>query len=189
VTHAKVLRAADRHSQRWRNGGGVTYEITRRDHPVDPDRFAWRVSIAEVRSEGPFSAFAGYQRLISVIEGQGMELTGLSEAPTLLEPGHILSFDGFAAVSGRLPRGPVKDLNVIFDPRLCQAQLSFVTGTEAVAGSEVLLINLAPQAAHWRSGAEGGVLVQFDAVLLEGVADNDPVSFSASHGAVVTLVA
>ena len=57
----------------WKNGGGVTREIAR-DPPDGPWR--WRLSIAEVASDGAFSAFPGLSRILTVIEGSGVDLHG-----------------------------------------------------------------------------------------------------------------
>ena len=56
----------------WRNGGGVT-----REYLVHPgaDAFEWRVSVADVASDGPFSEFAGYERVLTLLSGAGMALT------------------------------------------------------------------------------------------------------------------
>ena len=53
----------------WKNGGGVTVEI----YTNPPSAaFDWRVSIATVNAAGPFSTFAGYERHIMTLTGEGM---------------------------------------------------------------------------------------------------------------------
>ena len=54
----------------WRNGGGTTMEILVAGD--DPGQFDFRVSIATVAADGPFSRFPGYQRHIMLIAGNGM---------------------------------------------------------------------------------------------------------------------
>ena len=65
------LTPADYRRMPWRNGGGVTTEIA-----IAPDgaglvgeRFLYRVSIADVMSDGPFSRFEGYDRHIMLPAG------------------------------------------------------------------------------------------------------------------------
>ena len=69
-----VLRAGDRKAVPWKNGGGVTREIAAWPPGSGFDDFAWRVSMAEVREDGPFSNFAGVDRILTVLEG-AMRLT------------------------------------------------------------------------------------------------------------------
>ena len=70
----KVLRAEDYPRMPWKNGGGSTEEITR-DAGTGLDGFGWRLSIADIGESGGFSTFAGYERVITVLQGDGMTLT------------------------------------------------------------------------------------------------------------------
>ena len=96
----------------WKNGGGVTSEVL--SEPGPDGRFLWRLSIAEVAASGPFSDFAGYERHILLLEGDGFVLR-LAGAPPLrldrrLEP---FTFDGGRPAECELLGGPVRDLNLI----------------------------------------------------------------------------
>ena len=108
-----VLRAADRKAVPWKNGGGVTREIAAWPPGSGFDDFAWRVSMAEVREDGPFSNFAGVDRILTVLEG-AMRLTieggGVFELSLDTPPGN---FDGEAPAASELTAGPVLDLNVM----------------------------------------------------------------------------
>lgn len=100
----------------WRNGGGVTTELY--VHPEDSGRgsgdFHWRVSIAEVARDGPFSRFAGYDRHIMLIAGNGMVLEGGPEGPISVTTRHEpRPFSGDWDVAGRLIDGPVQDFNLM----------------------------------------------------------------------------
>jgi hypothetical protein len=72
----------------------------------------WRLSIADVASDGPFSEFPGIDRWIMVISGKGMELTidglGRKRLDRLYQP---LPFPGDAATTCRLLGGPIQDFN------------------------------------------------------------------------------
>lgn len=58
----------------WKNGGGTTVEIASAPGDADLDTFVWRVSVAEVARDGPFSAFPGVDRVIALVRGSGMRL-------------------------------------------------------------------------------------------------------------------
>lgn len=93
----------------WANGGGITREVAAER---DEGGILWRVSIAEVEAEGPFSGFPGLTRILTVLRGPGMELVtpgGMIQALPLLP----VSFPGGLPVTGRLPGGPIRDLNVM----------------------------------------------------------------------------
>jgi environmental stress-induced protein Ves len=97
----------------WRNGGG-TMEIAR--EPLTSARFLYRASIADVATDGPFSSFAGYDRHILLIEGEGMTLDcgarGCIALTSLFVP---RSFSGDWEVHGTLAAGPVRDFNLMVD--------------------------------------------------------------------------
>jgi environmental stress-induced protein Ves len=43
----------------WKNGGGTTREVVTQPPGAAFDEFNWRVSIATIASDGPFSTFPG----------------------------------------------------------------------------------------------------------------------------------
>jgi uncharacterized protein len=106
----QIIRPSAYRVMPWKNGGGETTEIF-----VSPPtgNFDWRVSIAKVNSDGPFSTFGGYERHIMTLSGQGMMLDiegrGVSELE-LLKP---ISFSGDLRVNGSLVDGPVLDFNLM----------------------------------------------------------------------------
>ena len=107
----RALRAADYRRTRWKNGGGWTTELARDGDDAD---FRWRISIAEIGSDGPFSEFPGVARDLLLLEGAGLELD-IEGAPPLrltrrFEHAH---FAGEARVQCRLLGGPTRDFNVM----------------------------------------------------------------------------
>jgi environmental stress-induced protein Ves len=112
TTSTPVLIQADEvAAQPWRNGGGLTRELLR--WPVGPADWQLRISLADVRSSGPFSIFPGIQRWISVVDGAGVRLS-LAGAEHRLQPGHEpLCFSGELPVNCALVDGPTTDLNLM----------------------------------------------------------------------------
>ena len=78
------------------------------------DAFDWRVSMAEVASDGPFSLFPGIDRTLTVIEGEGMELM-IEGRPSLIVGAGAdpVVFPGDVPTSAKLQSGPIRDLNVM----------------------------------------------------------------------------
>lgn len=70
----KILRASEYKTMPWKNGGGVTVEIAIHPPSASMDAFDWRISMATVAQDGPFSSFPGIDRTLAIIEGNGMAL-------------------------------------------------------------------------------------------------------------------
>lgn len=144
------LTPADHRRVPWKNGGGVTTELA--VEPSDdgrPDgRFVWRVSIADVVEPGPFSAFPGYDRLIAVVEGDGMRLS-VDGAPPVerrrLDP--AFAFPGEAPVWCEPTAGPIRDVNLMLDRASAAGVLTLLAGSAAhranahQAAGDVLLVH------------------------------------------------
>ncbi|KTB67814.1 HutD family protein [Pseudomonas allii] len=129
MSSVKVWRAAEYVRMPWKNGGGSTEEITR-DAGAGLDGFGWRLSIADIAESGGFSTFAGYQRVITVIQGAGMVLTVDGEEQRGLLPLQAFAFKGDSQVSCRLITGPIRDFNLIYSPQRYHARLQWIDGEQ-----------------------------------------------------------
>ena len=119
-----VIRGSDLIKRPWRNGGGITREITEIRHDAD---LVWRLSMADVVTDGPFSDFSGLMRVLTVIDGDAMEL--ITPKGTLLAvPLAPLKFDGALSVTSRLTNGPLRDLNLMFDPQVVSGDVTPIHG-------------------------------------------------------------
>jgi len=108
----RVLRQSEYVTVPWKNGGGLTREILK--EPAGAAPFDWRVSLATIDSAGPFSAFDGYARSLTLVRGVGVELTfGPHGQAVLSRPGQMVQFDGAWPTSCRLLDGSSTDLNLI----------------------------------------------------------------------------
>ena len=54
----RILRANQYRCMPWKNGAGVTREVAAWPPEARLDDFGWRVSMARVERDGPFSTFA-----------------------------------------------------------------------------------------------------------------------------------
>lgn len=110
----RILRGGDRTPMPWKNGGGITREVAIWPPTAALDTFDWRISIADVAQGGPFSAFPGVDRVLTVIQGTGLELTveGLATV-TLDAAAPPFAFSGDAACAAKLHQGPIRDLNLM----------------------------------------------------------------------------
>ncbi|SPH17503.1 Protein Ves [Defluviimonas aquaemixtae] len=166
----------------WKNGRGATYEIATRNGARG---MLWRLSLAEMAGEVPFSVFPGLQRILTVVSGPGICLTGEDMAIEAL-PQQPVTFSGDVPLVGACADGPVRNLNLIFDPGQVAASVAPVAGCDfgrlrRDAGTL--------HAIHLLSGrlglAQGVMLEAGDTALLDG----DDAAPSASEDARGLLVA
>lgn len=107
-----LLAPTDYRIMPWKNGGGTTREILA--YPSDAENFDWRLSIADIQADGPFSPFPGYARTIMLLEGDGMRLQiGNAPTVTVMEKFRPLDFDGGCETFCTLSNGPIRDFNIM----------------------------------------------------------------------------
>lgn len=108
----RLIRQKAYRRQPWKNGGGETIEIAIHPREATIADFDWRVSMARVEADGPFSLFKDIDRTLMILDGEGIELAveGHPSVQIVKEP-H--SFAGDAPAQARLIEGPVSDLNVM----------------------------------------------------------------------------
>jgi environmental stress-induced protein Ves len=107
----KLIRPDDWHTQAWQNGGGISHQLARCD---DNKGMRWRLSIAEVAADGPFSRFENIDRIILLLEGDGFCLHGVGDAPQILDKTlQPFAFAGETEIDCKLIKGPVRDFNLM----------------------------------------------------------------------------
>jgi hypothetical protein len=121
----------------WRNGLGVTSEIEICPLGSDFSRnpFLWRLSAAHVTAPNQFSQFPGFDRLLTIIDGEGLLLNGKP-----LYKGQVLSFSGEDTIQCELLDQAVEDLGLIYNRDHVQAAMTVIRLQEALdlqAKSEV----------------------------------------------------
>ena len=107
----RILRNGDYPSRPWKNGGGTTRDILVSPPGASLDEFDWRLSLAQVDRDGPFSRFDNVDRTLVLLSG----------AMTLHEPdrrielvrGEPVEFPGERAIEATLNAGSTLDFNVM----------------------------------------------------------------------------
>ncbi|MGY0487122.1 HutD/Ves family protein [Streptomyces sp. WG-D5] len=170
----RLLPAADRAAVAWKNGGGVTREIAGAPRGAGTADFRWRVSLADVAADGPFSAFPGVDRTLTMVAGQGMELT-VDGRPTAVDFPYVpRDFPGDVPTDCRLLGGPVVNFNVMWRRAALPTppSVAVVRGRARVActpGAGALFVALGVEGAE----VAGRELGRFDAVFVAGVGEVD----------------
>ncbi|WP_329438514.1 HutD family protein [Streptomyces canus] len=146
-----ALRWSEYRRVPWKNGAGITREVASGTVKAPTasaeitDGFDWRVSVADVDAGGPFSAFPGIDRVITLVEGEGMVLTvdGTAHPVGPLSP---FAFSGDAATDCRLEAGAVRNVNVMTRRSRATATVRIVSvaasreAEMACAAGETLLV-------------------------------------------------
>jgi environmental stress-induced protein Ves len=109
------FRTEDLPATPWKNGGGTTREIVCQPPGAGMDGFDWRVSIASIAAAGPFSAFAGVDRVIMLLGGDGVHLRAPAHGVDhrLDTPLRPFAFAGDVALGCELLGGASTDFNVM----------------------------------------------------------------------------
>lgn len=116
----------------WKNGLGHTTELAISEGG-SLDNFAWRLSIATVSNDGDFSNFAGYQRNLVLIEGNGLILDHRNgQVDNLAKLLDISHFDGASKTHGALVDGAIKDFNIMTNQGSFTAQVATYTSKKQV---------------------------------------------------------
>lgn len=150
----ELIRADQYTKMLWKNGAGFTLEIARSQGEAD---FEWRISMADVTTSEPFSLFPNKQRIISVLDGQGMVLHVDDLPAKKLKQGDIFAFHGESQVQSELVDGAIRDLNLIYDPAKFHARFQWLN-----EAAEQAFISSADLIFIFNQGSETQVSVEGD---------------------------
>ena len=186
--HAMLHRfaLADLSPTAWKNGGGSTREIVCCPPGAGMDGFDWRVSVATIARSGPFSVFAGVDRVIVLLDGDGVRLQSAGGLDHRLDRAlQPFAFSGDEVIDCTLLGGESQDFNVMTRRGALRAEVAVLRAASAlVPTSRGLLLaargrwalhaddttqDLAPGHGLWWDGAPLGWDVrplQADAALL-----------------------
>ena len=127
----------------WANGGGSTRQVA-----IDPpgasmaSGFRWRVSIAQVGSDGPFSHLPDIDRSLWLLAGDGVRLDVDGREVVLAHALQRFDFAGETPIRCALRRGPCEDLNVM----TARASVRVQADVHEVASHRALAVDVAEQA-------------------------------------------
>lgn len=116
---SRVVPANEYRRARWKNGAGWTREICAcrgdGESGLAAGDWDWRLSIAEIESDAPFSTFPGIDRHLVLLAGHGLRLRFADgEARELHPPHEALRFAGEREVHGELLDGRTEDFNLMW---------------------------------------------------------------------------
>ena len=131
-------------AQPWKNGAGLTRELAVEPQGAGTTGFDWRISIAEVARDAPFSAFPGVDRCITLLQGAGMRLRSHDGRidHALTTPFVPYDFHGDVALDATLAGGASSDFNLMTRRGRCRGEVGVHRGAVALSASanEVTLL-------------------------------------------------
>ena len=145
--------------QAWKNGAGLTREIAVGPRGAGMDNFDWRISVAEVTRDAPFSLFPGIDRCIVLLAGGGLRLRSEGGAGPLdqrLDRAHEpFHFRGDERLESTLLAGPSCDFNVMTRRGRVRSEVRVLTAATAlrIEGAALLLCC----AGHWRTAGPDAI--------------------------------
>lgn len=152
----------------WKNGSGTTVELAACPEGAGLADFGWRVSLATIGADGPFSCFEGIDRVLTHVEGGPLQLDVDGCTVRLEDDAPPFAFAGEAAVLARLTNGPVRDLNAMARRDAWDISVTRITPAQGVhlapEGHTRLCVALEPCAGT--SGRGTVTLARFDALML-----------------------
>ncbi|AWN46163.1 hypothetical protein DK419_07410 [Methylobacterium terrae] len=174
------LKAEDHLRMAWKNGGGETVEIAAHPPGTGLGGFDWRVSMATVAADGPFSLFPGIDRTLAILDGAGMDLAVEGHGAHRLTRDRVpLAFPGDAPAEARLVAGPVTDLNVMTRRSAVRQRVTRLSGlVPPFAASGRWIVVVAVDASSVVVDGRWVPLARRDALLGEGgatIGGGDPV--------------
>ncbi|ATY13729.1 hypothetical protein CU254_27325 [Amycolatopsis sp. AA4] len=125
----------------WRNGAGTTRELAADTDPAGETR--WRISVADLLEDAPFSAFPGIDRLFTALGPLRLTINGTVKD---LDRGDQIRFAGEDTVSVTLDQ-PTRALNVMTRRGLYRAEVVLRSPAADSAENAVASIDLDGQIA------------------------------------------
>lgn len=172
----RILKSNEYRRMPWRNGRGETAEVAISPTGATLDDFDWRVSMARIDGDGPFSIFPQTDRTLAVLRGDGLCLSIAGSAPLeLTRDSEPLSFPGDVAAAATLLGATVTDLNVMTRrerSRHSMRLLRIAGSVEVRLEAPLALLICAEGSLQIEMNAQTATLMALDALLVveEGVA-------------------
>ena len=108
----------------WANGRGTSYEIA--SDRNEAEEWTWRLAMAPVNEDGPFSRIECVNRFLAVVEGAGM-LLSVDRKKLQCQPMQVVRFRGDAITEAMLTDGPILDVNLMIRRKEADGEMTIVS--------------------------------------------------------------
>ena len=120
----------------WANGRGTSYEIV--SDRNESDEWTWRLAMAPVNEDGPFSRIECVNRFLAVIQGNGM-LLSVDRKKIQCRPMQVVRFRGDAITDAMLTDGPITDINLMIRRKEADGEMTIVAEAGQLRGTSIVV--------------------------------------------------
>ncbi len=163
----------------WANGRGTSYEIA--SDRNDSGEWTWRLAMAPVNEDGPFSRIECVNRFLAVVEGNGM-LLSVDRKKLQCQPLQVVRFRGDAITEAALTNGPITDINLMMRRKEAEGEMAVVSEL-GLMGRASIVVAVGGNA-HVRLGDSTIDLERHDAML---ECDSEMISLVSGTVCVVSV--
>ncbi|MGI2120512.1 HutD/Ves family protein [Shewanella oncorhynchi] len=153
----QLIRYQDCPSTLWKNGGGSTKQLLISPINAEFTEFDYRISIASISSNGPFSSFIGIDRQLVILKGDGVELSINSHERTK----QINGLGAGEKISGNTDTTEYKRLTPTDSPFCFTGETSI---TSQLLGSDVIDFNVMTKRGAFKAHTQR---LSFDDIFIE----------------------
>ena len=120
----------------WANGRGTSYEIA--SDRNEAEEWTWRLAMATVNEDGPFSRIECVNRFLAVVEGAGM-LLSVDRKRLQCLPMQVVRFRGDAITDATLTDGPITDINLMIRRKESDGEMVIVPVAGLLHGATIVV--------------------------------------------------
>ena len=173
----------------WRNGLGSTVELLA-ETPNKNEVFSWRLSIASVANDGPFSDFSGYDRTLLLLEGSGITLNKPNGVFKVLNSSlDYANFKGEDLIDATLHDGPIKDFNIMTLRSICTSSVTAIDETSEsllnINADKLLVYSIKP--VNIQIGLEASISLEANHLLQFNYYINNTMTLDKTQAIVIQI--
>ena len=173
----------------WRNGLGSTVELLA-ETPNKNEVFSWRLSIASVANDGPFSDFSGYDRTLLLLEGSGINLNKPNGIFKVLNSSlDYANFKGEDLIDATLHDGPIKDFNIMTLRSICTSSVTAIDETSEsllnINADKLLVYSIKP--VNIKIGLESSISLEANHLLQFNYYINNTMTLDKTQAIVIQI--
>ena len=120
----------------WANGRGTSYEIA--SDRNEAGEWTWRLAMAPVNEDGPFSRIECVNRSLAVVEGAGM-LLSVDRKKLQCLPMQVVRFRGDAITEATLTDGPIMDINMMVRRKEADGEMAIISDAGLLNGANIVV--------------------------------------------------
>jgi len=132
----RIQRSSEHTPMPWANGRGTSYEIA--SDRNEAGEWTWRLAMAPVNEDGPFSRIECVNRSLAVVEGAGM-LLSVDRKKLQCLPLQVVRFRGDAVTEAALTDGPIMDINLMVRRNEADGEMAMVSDAGLLNGVSIVV--------------------------------------------------